>query len=97
MRTAFGIVRDRVRGQPAVQVEHLRDERDRPVVPRYVGGIEAEGRAALKLGGHLLIAEPRIHIGAATFERSVALARNVGLEPVAWPAFALSRATLCRT
>ena len=54
----------------------------------------AEVRACLKPGGRLLVVEPRLHVGGAAFERSVAIARGVGLLPVARPAVALSRAVL---
>ena len=54
----------------------------------------AEVRACLKPGGRLLVVEPRLHVGGAAFERSVVIARGVGLLPVARPAVALSRAVL---
>jgi 2-polyprenyl-3-methyl-5-hydroxy-6-metoxy-1,4-benzoquinol methylase len=54
----------------------------------------AEVRACLKPGGRLLVVEPRLHVGGAAFERSVAIARGVGLLPIARPAVALSRAVL---
>jgi ubiquinone/menaquinone biosynthesis C-methylase UbiE len=54
----------------------------------------AEVRACLKPCGRLLIVEPRIHVGSAAFERSVTIARDAGLLPVARPAVALSRAVL---
>jgi SAM-dependent methyltransferase len=54
----------------------------------------AEVIACLKPSGLLLVVEPRLHVGGAAFERSVAIAREVGLLPVARPAVALSRAVL---
>jgi SAM-dependent methyltransferase len=54
----------------------------------------AEVRACLKPGGRLLVAEPRLHVGGAEFERSVEVARSAGLEIFAHPAVALSRAVL---
>jgi ubiquinone/menaquinone biosynthesis C-methylase UbiE len=54
----------------------------------------AEVRAGLKPGGRLLVAEPRIHVGSAAFERSVEIARSIGLAPIARPAVALSRAVI---
>jgi len=51
-------------------------------------------RGCLKPSGRLLIAEPRIHVGGAAFERLVATARGVGLEVIGRPAIALSRAVL---
>ena len=53
-----------------------------------------EVRACLKPSGRLLIVEPRIHVGSVAFERSVTIARDAGLLPVARPAVALSRAVL---
>ena len=53
----------------------------------------AEVIACLKPSGRLLIVEPRLHVSGAAFERSVAIA-NVGLEPIARPTVALSRAVL---
>ena len=54
----------------------------------------AEVVACLKPSGRLLVVEPRLHVSGAAFERSVAIAREVGLLPVARPAVALSRAVL---
>jgi ubiquinone/menaquinone biosynthesis C-methylase UbiE len=54
----------------------------------------AEVRAWLKPGGRLLIVEPRIHVGSAAFERSVEVARSIGLAPIARPAVALSQTVL---
>jgi ubiquinone/menaquinone biosynthesis C-methylase UbiE len=54
----------------------------------------AEVRACLRSGGRLLIAEPRMHVGNAAFERSAAVAASVGLAPIPGPAVALSRAGL---
>jgi ubiquinone/menaquinone biosynthesis C-methylase UbiE len=54
----------------------------------------AEVRACLKPGGRLLVVEPRIHVSETAFERSVEVARSVGLETGARPAVALSRAVL---
>ena len=54
----------------------------------------AEVRAWLKPDGRLLVVEPRIHVDGAAFARSAELARSTGLEPLAYPAVALSRAVL---
>ena len=54
----------------------------------------AEVIACLKPSGRLLVVEPRLHVGGAAFERSVAIARGAGLLPVARPVVALSRAVL---
>ncbi|MCU0503094.1 MAG: class I SAM-dependent methyltransferase [Anaerolineae bacterium] len=55
----------------------------------------AEVRACLKPSGRLLIAEPRVHVGGAAFERSVEMACLADLLSVVWPAVAMSRAVLC--
>ena len=54
----------------------------------------AEVIACLKPSGRLLVVEPRLHVGGAAFERSVEVARSIGLEPIASPTVALSRAVL---
>ena len=54
----------------------------------------AEVIACLKPSGRLLVVEPRLHVGGAAFERSVEVARSIGLEPIASPMVALSRAVL---
>lgn len=53
-----------------------------------------EVRANLAPRGWFLMAEPRVHVPAAAFERSVATARAVGLTPCATPPVRLSRAVL---
>ena len=57
----------------------------------------AEVRACLKPGGRLLIAEPRIHVGRAAFERSVEVAASNGWRLGGRPAIALSRAVVLST
>jgi ubiquinone/menaquinone biosynthesis C-methylase UbiE len=54
----------------------------------------AEVIACLRPSARLLVVEPRLHVSGAAFERSVDVARSVGLEPIASPAVALSRALL---
>ncbi len=56
------------------------------------GRFLADAAGILKPGGGLLIAEPRMHVGAGPFERTVALAREAGFEAAACPAVAWSRA-----
>ena len=56
----------------------------------------AEVRAALKPGALLLLVEPRGHVGAKVFARSVETAREVGLLPAGAPSVAFSRAVLLR-
>ncbi len=46
----------------------------------------------LKPGARFLLAEPKMHVGAPAFERTVALAHEVGLEAVPCPRVAWSRA-----
>jgi len=55
----------------------------------------AEVRSMLRPGGHLLIAEPRVHVPAARFARTVERARAAGFELGAAPAVRFSRAVLC--
>lgn len=44
--------------------------------------------------GRLLLVEPKFHVSAGAYERTVELARAVGLQPVTEPRIAFSRATL---
>lgn len=50
--------------------------------------------AALKPGGLLLVAEPRLHVSGSAFTRSVERARSVGFDRGGEPAIAMSRAVL---
>jgi len=50
----------------------------------------------LRPGGHLLVAEPILHVRAREVERTVALAQASGLELVARPRIAFSRAAVLR-
>lgn len=54
----------------------------------------AEVAAALKPEGRCLVAEPRLHVSAREFERTVATAAGQGLLPVDRPKVGLSRAAL---
>ena len=49
---------------------------------------------ALRPGGRLLLAEPRLHVSGAAFAASVERATAVGFDRIAEPAIALSRAIL---
>ena len=53
-----------------------------------------EVRAALKPDGRFLLVEPRLHVPAANFQRTLDLAGLVGLQLAASPAVKLSRAAL---
>ena len=54
----------------------------------------AQLRDCLKPGGHLLVAEPRMHTSPAAFAGLLAQARQAGLEEIEQPAVGLSRACL---
>jgi 2-polyprenyl-3-methyl-5-hydroxy-6-metoxy-1,4-benzoquinol methylase len=51
-------------------------------------------RAALRPGGRLLVAEPRLHVGAADFERTLDLARAAGLTVRPGPRIRISRSAV---
>ena len=53
-----------------------------------------EVASALKPRGKLLIVEPRMHVSAAAFERTIDIARRVGLKPVSEPKIRFSRSKL---
>jgi ubiquinone/menaquinone biosynthesis C-methylase UbiE len=53
-----------------------------------------EIHAALKLGGKLLIVEPRIHVSGQVFERTVSLAGTLGFAVLERPEVRVSRAVL---
>jgi len=61
-----------------------------PDAARFLG----EARGVLRDGGRLLLVEPRGHVGAEAFERTVGLAATAGLRPLARPRVAFSRAVL---
>ncbi len=50
--------------------------------------------AALKPGGQYLLVEPKIHVAAASFEKTVEIARQVGFKTLETPPVAISRAVL---
>jgi ubiquinone/menaquinone biosynthesis C-methylase UbiE len=50
--------------------------------------------AFLTQGGRLLLVEPKYHVTLGSFERTLAVCREVGFSPVGEPAVALSRAVL---
>jgi ubiquinone/menaquinone biosynthesis C-methylase UbiE len=53
-----------------------------------------EIRHLLKPAAHYLLVEPKLHVGAADFQKTVEIARAVGLNPAAQPTVGLSRAVL---
>ena len=54
----------------------------------------AEVRGLLKPEARFLVVEPKIHVSAADFQKTVDLARAVGLQPCLEPKASLSRAVL---
>lgn len=54
----------------------------------------AEIKGMLKPDGRFLLVEPILHVSRASFDKSVAIARSVGLESIATPAVSVSRAVL---
>ncbi len=54
----------------------------------------AEIKAMLKPDGRFLMVEPKIHVSQAHLQKSVEIARSVGMEPVARPEVSISRAVL---
>ncbi len=56
-----------------------------------------EVRGLLSPGGHLLVAEPRMHVSASDFRETVELARAAGLVPAGEPRIRWSRAMLFRS
>jgi len=59
---------------------------------RFLGEI----KSALKPGGTLLIAEPKLHVSRAAFDRTLAIARDEGFIAVANPSISWSMAVLLR-
>jgi len=55
-----------------------------------------EIRAKLRPGGHVFIAEPRLHVGERAFEESVKRCEAAGFADEARPSVALSRAVVLR-
>jgi 2-polyprenyl-3-methyl-5-hydroxy-6-metoxy-1,4-benzoquinol methylase len=53
-----------------------------------------QARLLLKTGGHLFIAEPRLHVSAASFEKTVAGAQEMNLTLRARPCVRFSRAAV---
>jgi ubiquinone/menaquinone biosynthesis C-methylase UbiE len=53
-----------------------------------------EVRDLLKPEAHFLVAEPKFHVSASDFQKTVELARSVGLEQKAEPKVSVSRAAL---
>jgi len=54
----------------------------------------AEIRSALRPAGRILVAEPKVHVPTARFERTVEVAQAAGFEIVARPRVRLSRSVL---
>lgn len=61
-----------------------------PDKPRFFGEIFS----LLKAGGRLLLVEPKFHVTLRSFERTVAVCREAGLQVLEEPAIALSRSVL---
>ncbi len=57
-------------------------------------GLFAESRDALKRGGRVLVAEPRGHESAASFELTLSIARETGFAVIGEPSIRGSRAAL---
>jgi ubiquinone/menaquinone biosynthesis C-methylase UbiE len=53
-----------------------------------------EIRNLLKPTAHYLLVEPKLHVGATDFQKTVDIAYGIGLNPVAQPKIGLSRAVL---
>jgi ubiquinone/menaquinone biosynthesis C-methylase UbiE len=53
-----------------------------------------EVRGLLKPTAHFLLVEPKLHVSAEAFLKTVEIARSVGLQPVSEPKIAISRAQL---
>lgn len=62
-------------------------------VPRAEAFLE-EVHGTLRPGGKLLLVEPRGHVSASDFQRSVALATKAGMDVLSEPRLAFSRAVL---
>jgi hypothetical protein len=50
--------------------------------------------SALKPRGKLLIVEPKMHVSAAAFEKTIDIARQAGLKPISEPKVRFSRSKL---
>jgi ubiquinone/menaquinone biosynthesis C-methylase UbiE len=59
-------------------------------------GFLSEAASLLKPGAKMLVAEPKGHVSLVDFEQSMAVAARAGLEVVARPQIALSRAALLK-
>ncbi len=55
------------------------------------GHLFQEFYAAIRPGGRVLLAEPKAHVGAADFEKTLLIAKQGGLDPQAWPQIRGSR------
>ena len=55
----------------------------------------AEIRSVLKPAGHLLLSEPKVHVTASRFEKTVEVARASGFEIVVGPQVRFSRSVVC--
>jgi ubiquinone/menaquinone biosynthesis C-methylase UbiE len=53
-----------------------------------------EVASALKPKGKLLIVEPKMHVSAAAFEKTIVIARQAGLRPISEPKIRFSRSKL---
>jgi Methylase involved in ubiquinone/menaquinone biosynthesis len=62
-------------------------------VPNAVAFLE-EIVSILKPNGKLLVVEPKIHVSAAAFERTIEVARQAGLSPISEPKISFSRGKL---
>jgi len=54
----------------------------------------SEIKSALRPSGHLLVAEPKVHVPSARFDRSLQMAQESGLRVVSRPQVRFSRAAL---
>ena len=57
-------------------------------------GFLGQVRAFLKPGGRFLLIEPKVHVSAVDFQKTVDLASAVGLKPTSSPKIGISRAML---
>jgi len=53
-----------------------------------------EVASALKPKGKLLIVEPKMHVSAAAFEKTIEVARQAGLRPISEPKIRFSKSKL---
>ena len=60
----------------------------------WIASFLQEVRGLLKPTAHFLLVEPKLHVSAEAFLKTVEIARSVGLQPVSEPKVAISRAQL---